>query len=171
MSFSAGLLNVQTLNVPGGAGSIVAANLNFDDLSVANDLTVGDALSVTGATTLSTLSASGAANVGGDLSIKGSQYTYDTSFCYITLAANYMFLEPTSSVLAGTSLQVKLELNRVGNQVTINFPSFSFYIPQYSSAGSIVSKSAGYLVTTSDGIPVDYRPSSLVYQSTNKCKS
>ena len=144
-TISAGLVNVGSLTVNGiGAGAITTTNLNFDNLDVANDL-----------------------NVGGDLSIKGSQYTYDTSFCYITMGVNYMYVKPNSSVLTGTSLQVKLELNRVGNQVTINFPSFSFYIPQYSSAGSIVSKSAGYLVTTSDGIPVDYRPSSLVYQSTN----
>ena len=61
MSYSAGLLNVQTLNVPGGAGNINAANLNFNDLSVANDLTVGDALSVTGAT-----------HVGGAFDVSGS---------------------------------------------------------------------------------------------------
>jgi hypothetical protein len=89
MSFSAGLLNVQTLNVPGGAGSIAASNLNFNDLNVANDLTVGDALSVTGAThvggvfdvsgnaivygstTLNTLS-TGATQVSGSLDVSGN---------------------------------------------------------------------------------------------------
>jgi hypothetical protein len=68
MSFSAGLLNVQTLNVPGGAGNISAANLNFNDLNVANDLTIGDALSVTGAT-----------HVGGVFDVSGNAIVYGST--------------------------------------------------------------------------------------------
>jgi hypothetical protein len=73
MSFSAGLLNVQTLNVPGGAGSIVAANLNFDDL------TIDGSLNVPGATTLNTLSTSGATHIGGAFDVSGNAIVYGST--------------------------------------------------------------------------------------------
>ena len=154
MSYSAGLLKVGTLNVPGASGSITATTINVPN----------------GTVTTNNLNSSNLAivennlSVGGDLSIKGNQYTYDTSFCYITLGVNHNFRETSLTTIAGAYIKVKVELNKVGNQVTLNFPTINFYIPQLSSAGSIVTKSAGYLATTGNSIPEGYRPSSIIYQ-------
>ena len=76
MSYSAGLLNVQTLNVPGASGGITATSINVAGTVTTNTLssaTFGSAsLNVSGATTLNTLSASGATRVGGSLDVSGN---------------------------------------------------------------------------------------------------
>lgn len=141
-TISAGLVKTTNLTVNGlGAGAVTATNLQFENL-----------------------------NIPGNLSVGGSQYTYTPIDYYITLDTASAYNGVTASnpyygFHQSASFQIKLTLNKIGNQVTINFPLMNFYIPQNPYLGSDIDLISGYLNTISSGIPEEYRPTSLVFKS------
>ena len=147
MSYSAGLLNVTNLTANGASGALNATNATVTTLNATN-------VSATNIGLTNNL------NLGGQLSIQGNQYTNDTFEKYITLSAIKAYDQSTQ---LGTSFQVKLKINKVGNQVTVNFPLMNFYIPQQD--GNIITKQSAFLQTISDGIPPEFSPKSLAFNA------
>jgi hypothetical protein len=108
----------------------------------------------------------------GNLNVQGNQFSYQTvKNIKVKLAIfniyNYL------SYVPGTDFSVALTINKVGNQVTINFPQINFFTPSYPgnyngfAQNNDLSFQGSQLLTIGDSlIPVGYRPTSVTYENT-----
>jgi len=159
-TISAGLVSVTNLTVTGTqAGAIQASNLSTGNFSLSGDLDVGDNLTL-GGTVLS--------GVDDQLAVGGVQYTYpssETNYNWLTLQ---IFSQVPATLVSNTQFAVKIRMNRVGNQVTLNFPSMSFNVPYLSAirGAQNTQNQNAYLMTVAGYLPEEYRPSSYIQHAT-----
>jgi len=159
-TISAGLVSVTNLTVTGTqAGAIQASNLSTGNFSLSGDLDVSGNLTL-GGTALS--------GVDDQLAVGGVQYTYPSSETNYNWTTFQIYSEVNAVLTDNTKFGVKVKMNRVGNQVTLNFPSMSFNVPYTASGkGSQNTQTQNaYLMTVAGYLPEEYRPSSYIQHST-----